>query len=145
VETARLTLHVGYGTFAEPDPADLAAGRLHAEWVHLPPATSQAVARTKAQGGRVIAVGTTSLWALEWKAGPGGVPQPGEGWCDLLIAPGHRFRAADGLITNFHLPRTTLLMLVAALAGRERVLAAYAEAMERGYRFYSYGDAMLVV
>jgi S-adenosylmethionine:tRNA ribosyltransferase-isomerase len=73
------------------------------------------------------------------------VPQAGEGWCDLLIAPGHRFRVADGLITNFHLPRTTLLMLVAALAGRERVLAAYAEAMKRGYRFYSYGDAMLVL
>jgi len=145
VEHTRLTLHVGYGTFAEPDPADLAAGRLHAEWVRLPAEASQAVARAKARGGRVIAVGTTSLRALEFKAGPGGVPQAGEGWCELLIAPGHQFRAADGLITNFHLPRTTLIMLVAALAGRERVLAAYAEAMELGYRFYSYGDAMLVV
>ncbi|MCF8032800.1 MAG: tRNA preQ1(34) S-adenosylmethionine ribosyltransferase-isomerase QueA [Desulfarculaceae bacterium] len=145
VEHTRLTLHVGYGTFAEPDPADLAAGRLHAEWVRVPPEASQAVAEAKARGGRVIAVGTTSLRALEFKAGPGGVPQAGEGWCDLFIAPGHRFRAADGILTNFHLPRTTLIMLVAALAGRERVLRAYASAIERGYRFYSYGDAMLVV
>ncbi|MCB2228383.1 MAG: tRNA preQ1(34) S-adenosylmethionine ribosyltransferase-isomerase QueA [Desulfarculaceae bacterium] len=145
IEHTRLTLHVGYGTFAEPDPADLAAGRLHAEWVRVPEEASQAVAAAKKRGGRVIAVGTTSLRALEFKAGPGGVPQAGEGWCELLIAPGHQFRAADGIITNFHLPRTTLLMLVAALAGRERLLAAYAEAMERGYRFYSYGDAMLVV
>jgi S-adenosylmethionine:tRNA ribosyltransferase-isomerase len=145
IDNTRLTLHVGYGTFAEPDPAELAAGRLHAEWVQVPQPASRAVARARRRGGRVIAVGTTSLRALEWKAGPGGVPQAGEGWCDLLIAPGHRFRVADGLITNFHLPRTTLLMLVAALAGRERVLAAYAEAMKRGYRFYSYGDAMLVL
>ncbi len=145
VATARLTLHVGYGTFAEPRPQDLAAGRLHAEWVDLPQQTSLAVARTRARGGRVIAVGTTSARALEWRAGPGGVPRPGAGWCDLLIAEGHRFRVVDGLMTNFHLPRTTLLMLVSALAGRQRVLAAYAEAIERGYRFYSYGDAMLII
>jgi S-adenosylmethionine:tRNA ribosyltransferase-isomerase len=145
VELARLTLHVGYGTFAEPSPADLAAGRLHAEWVDLPEATCQAVARAKAGGGRVVAVGTTSLRALEWRTGPGGVPRAGAGWCDILIAPGHRFQAVDGLITNFHLPRTTLLMLVAALAGRERVLEAYAEAVRRDYRFYSFGDAMLII
>ncbi|RJX34589.1 MAG: tRNA preQ1(34) S-adenosylmethionine ribosyltransferase-isomerase QueA [Desulfarculus sp.] len=145
VEMAALTLHVGYGTFAEPSAADLAAGRLHAEWVETAPALSQAVARTKARGGRVIAVGTTSLRALEWRVGPGGVPQPGQGWCDLLIAPGHEFRVTDGLLTNFHLPRTTLLMLVAALAGRERVLEAYAEAVTRRYRFYSFGDAMLII
>lgn len=140
-----LTLHVGYGTFAEPSPEDLAAGRLHAEWVELPEETSRAVARAKARGGRVIAVGTTSLRALEWRAGPGGVPQAGKGWCDLLIAPGHKFKVADGLLTNFHLPRTTLLMLVAALAGGQRVMAAYAEAIEREYRFYSFGDAMLIL
>ena len=145
VDHTYLTLHVGYGTFAEPDPAQLAAGRLHSEWVEISPQAAEAVARTKKRGGRVIAVGTTSLRSLEWRPGPGGVPQPGAGWCDLLIAPGHGFRVADGLITNFHLPRTTLLMLVAALAGRERVLAAYQEAMERGYRFYSYGDAMLII
>ncbi len=140
-----LTLHVGYGTFAEPSPQDLAAGRLHPEWVEMPAQTSRAVAETKAAGGRVIAVGTTSLRALEWRAGPGGVPQAGKGWCDLLIAPGHRFKAADGLLTNFHLPRTTLLMLVAALAGRGRVLEAYAEAVRQKYRFYSFGDAMLIL
>lgn len=144
VELARLTLHVGYGTFAEPRPEDLAAGRLHAEWVELSPATSQAVARAKARGGRVIAVGTTSLRALEWLAGPGGVPRAAQGWCDILIAPGHRFQVADGLLTNFHLPRTTLLMLVSALAGRGRILEAYAQAVARGYRFYSFGDAMLL-
>jgi S-adenosylmethionine:tRNA ribosyltransferase-isomerase len=145
VATASLTLHVGYGTFAEPSAADLLAGRLHAEWVEIPEAASRAVARTKARGGRVVAVGTTSLRALEWRPGPGGVPRPGSGWCDLLIAPGFGFQVADGLLTNFHLPRTTLLMLVAALGGPERVLAAYAEAVERGYRFYSFGDAMLLL
>jgi S-adenosylmethionine:tRNA ribosyltransferase-isomerase len=145
VEHTSLTLHVGYGTFAEPDPARLAAGRLHAEWVEISAATAEAVANAKRRGGRVIAVGTTSLRSLEWRPGPGGVPQPGVGWCELLISPGHRFRVADGLLTNFHLPRTTLLMLVAALAGRERVLAAYEQATQRGYRFYSYGDAMLIV
>ncbi len=145
VATARLTLHVGYGTFAEPSPLDLAAGRLHPEWVEISPALSEAVARTRARGGRVVAVGTTSLRALEWRVGPGGAPLAGRGWCDLLIRPGHRFRVADGLMTNFHLPRTTLLMLVSAMAGRQRVLGAYAEAVERGYRFYSYGDAMLII
>ncbi len=145
VETARLTLHVGYGTFAEPRPEDLAAGRLHAEWVKIPSETSQAVARTRARGGRVIAVGTTSARALEWRAGPGGVPRSGSGWCSLLIAEGHEFKAVDGLLTNFHLPCTTLLMLVSALAGRQRILAAYAEAVKQEYRFYSYGDAMLII
>jgi S-adenosylmethionine:tRNA ribosyltransferase-isomerase len=145
VETARVTLHVGYGTFAEPSLADLLAGRLHAEWVEISAEASQAVARTKARGGRVVAVGTTSLRALEWRPGPGGVPRPGAGWCDLLIAPGFGFQVADGLLTNFYLPRTTLLMLVAALGGAERVLAAYAEAVRRRYRFYSFGDAMLLL
>jgi S-adenosylmethionine:tRNA ribosyltransferase-isomerase len=145
VPSAGLTLHVGYGTFAEPDPAELAAGRLHAEWVEVPEETCRAVAAARRRGGRVIAVGTTSARALEWRAGPGGVPTPGSGWCELMIAPGHRFGVVDGLLTNFHLPRTTLLMMVSALAGRERVLAAYAEAVEKGYRFYSYGDAMLIL
>lgn len=145
VETASLTLHVGYGTFAEPAAEDLMAGRLHAEWVEVPEASARAVARARRRGGRVVAVGTTCARALEWRAGPGGSLRPGSGWCDLLIAEGHRFKVLDGLLTNFHLPRTTLLMLVAALAGRQRVLAAYAEAVERGYRFYSFGDAMLLM
>jgi S-adenosylmethionine:tRNA ribosyltransferase-isomerase len=113
--------------------------------VELPRETARAVEAARRRGGRVIAVGTTSARALEWRAGPGGALRPGAGWCELLIAPGHRFGVVDGLITNFHLPRTTLLMLVSALAGRERVLAAYAEAVEAGYRFYSYGDAMLLL
>jgi S-adenosylmethionine:tRNA ribosyltransferase-isomerase len=145
VKMASLTLHVGYGTFAEPSPAELMAGRLHAEWVKIPEATSQAVARAKARGGRVVAVGTTSLRALEWRPGLGGAPKPGTGWCELLVAPGFSFQVADGLLTNFHLPRTTLLMLVAAMGGPERVMAAYAEAVERRYRFYSFGDAMLLL
>ncbi len=145
VGVAKLTLHVGYGTFAEPAAADLAAGRLHPEWVRVPPEVSHAVAETKRRGGRVIAVGTTSMRALEWRAAAGRGVEPGEGWCDLLIQEGHRFRAADGMITNFHLPRTTLLMLVAALAGRDSVLRAYGEAVKRRYRFYSYGDAMLII
>lgn len=144
VGLARLTLHVGYGTFAEPDPADLAAGRLHAEWVEAPESAIAAVTAAKARGGRVVAVGTTSLRALEWAAAEGGL-SPRRGWCDILIGPGFAFQAADGLLTNFHLPRTTLLMLVAALAGRDRVLAAYAEAVLQGYRFYSFGDAMLIL
>lgn len=145
VETASLTLHVGYGTFAEPSPADLARGRLHAEWVVLDQRTCGAVAKAKENGGRVVPVGTTSMRALEWLAGPGGVPRPCKGWCDIMIAPGHEFKVADGLLTNFHLPRTTLLMLVAAMAGRQRVLDAYREAVDRKYRFYSYGDATLIL
>ncbi len=145
VERAHLTLHVGYGTFAEPAAEDLLAGRLHPEWVQVPDSLARAVARTRRRGGRVVAVGTTCARALEWRAGPGGTLRPGGGWCDLLITEGHRFKVLDGLLTNFHLPRTTLVMLVAALVGRRRVLDAYAEAVERGYRFYSFGDAMLAI
>ena len=144
VQTARVTLHVGYGTFAEPDPADLARGRLHAEWVEVGENTARMVRETRLAGKKVIAVGTTSLRALEWAAADGEI-KPRTGWCDILIAPGHGFAAITGLLTNFHLPRTTLLMLVAALAGRQRVLAAYAEAIKEKYRFYSYGDAMLIL
>jgi S-adenosylmethionine:tRNA ribosyltransferase-isomerase len=145
VRRAAITLHVGYGTFAEPAPEDLAAGRLHAEWVEIPEETAKAVAETKAAGGRVVAVGTTSTRALEWRAQGNGALSPGQGWCDLLIHEGRPFKVVDGLLTNFHLPRTTLLMLVAALAGRERVLAAYEQAVRQKYRFYSYGDAMLLL
>ena len=144
VQTARVTLHVGYGTFAEPDPDELARGRLHSEWVEVNEKTALAVQKARRSGQRVVAVGTTSLRALEWAAQSGEIC-PRTGWCDILIAPGHEFGAIDGLLTNFHLPRTTLLMLVSALAGRERVLASYAEAIETKYRFYSYGDAMLIL
>ncbi len=145
VNTARLTLHVGYGTFAEPSADDLARGKLHAEWVEVPDETARAINDTRAKGGRVIAVGTTSVRSLEWAAADNGIVQAKKGWCDILIAEGHSFKAIDGLMTNFHLPRTTLLMLVAAIAGRERILDAYRLAVREGFRFYSFGDAMLLV
>jgi S-adenosylmethionine:tRNA ribosyltransferase-isomerase len=117
---------------------------MHAEPVEIPPATAGAVNRARAAGRRVIAVGTTAARALEWAAGADGRVRSGAGEADLFIRPGHRFRAIDGLLTNFHLPRSTLLVLVAALCGRETVLAAYRHAVTARYRFYSYGDAMLV-
>jgi len=145
VAVRALTLEVGLGTFRPVTAETLEEHHLHAERYHLPGETAEAVSATRAAGGRVVAVGTTVARVLEHVARRDGVPKPGTGWCDLFIRPGHPFRAIDGLVTNFHLPRSTLLVLVAALAGRERVLEAYAEAIRRGYRFYSYGDAMLVI
>jgi S-adenosylmethionine:tRNA ribosyltransferase-isomerase len=144
VRTASITLYVGPGTFLPVRGEDVAGHRMHAERYEIPEATTAAIARTRADGGRVIAVGTTSLRALEASAADGAV-RPGPGCTDIFIVPGYRFRAIDGLVTNFHLPRSTLVMLVSALAGRERLLAAYAHAVAAGYRFYSYGDAMLVL
>lgn len=145
VETARVTLHVGLGTF-KPITAELVhEHRMDEERYHLPQATVEAVARTRARGGAVVAVGTTVVRTLEGVAAAhGGRLVAGDGRTNLFIYPGHRFQVVDRLLTNFHLPRSTLLMLVCALAGRERVLAAYEEAVAEGYRFYSYGDAMLV-
>jgi len=143
VERAALTLHVGPGTFLPVRAAELEAHRMHAERYRVPPETAAAVERARREGRRVVAVGTTVVRALEGAWGPGGLA-PGEGLTSLFIRPGYRFRAVDALVTNFHLPRSTLLVLVAALAGRERVLGAYAEAVRAGYRFYSYGDAMLI-
>lgn len=145
VECAEVVLHVGPGTFRPLRPEDLAAGRLHAERFELPEATAAAVARARARGGRVVAVGTTTTRVLEARArGEGGVA-PGAGETDLFLRPGARFAVVDALLTNFHLPRSSLLLLAAAFAGRERLLAAYAEAVRLGYRFYSYGDAMLIL
>jgi len=145
VERAELVLHVGAGTFRPLRPADLAAGRLHAERFELPEATAEAIARTRARGGRVIAVGTTTTRVLEARAQARGGVTPGAGETDLFLRPGARFAVVDALLTNFHLPRSSLLLLAAAFAGRERLLAAYAEAVRLGYRFYSYGDAMLIL
>jgi S-adenosylmethionine:tRNA ribosyltransferase-isomerase len=117
---------------------------MHAEWYELRDQTAAAINAAKAAGRRVIAVGTTSVRTLEASAGPDGRVAAGSGTCDLFIYPGYRFKAVDALITNFHLPESTLLMLVSALAGRERILAAYREAVAREYRFFSYGDAMLI-
>jgi len=145
VDVASVTLHVGPGTFRPVQGDDLDAHRMHAEAYTIPDATAAAVARAHAAGRRVVAVGTTVVRALEAAAeGPGRV-RAGAGETDLFLRPGHPFRAVSGLVTNFHLPRSTLLVLVSAFAGREPVLAAYAHAIRSGYRFYSYGDAMLVV
>jgi S-adenosylmethionine:tRNA ribosyltransferase-isomerase len=119
--------------------------RIEPEPFSIPAETAEAIGRTRAAGGRVVAVGTTTVRALETAADSAGSVTPGAGESGLVILPGHRFRVVDVLLTNFHLPRSSLLLLVAAFAGRERVLSAYAEAVRAGYRFYSYGDAMLVV
>jgi len=147
IEIASVILHVGVGTFRPLRHRDLEAKRLHRERYVLPRETEDAIARTRARGGRVVAVGTTTTRVLETRASeraPGCVCA-GEGETDLFLAPGDRFRVVDVLLTNFHLPRSSLLLLVCAFAGRERVLAAYARAIDAGYRFYSYGDAMLVL
>jgi S-adenosylmethionine:tRNA ribosyltransferase-isomerase len=147
IETAFLTLHVGPATFRPVHAEDAREHPMHAEYYRLTQGAAAQLSRARREGRRVIAVGTTSVRVLE-QVGSGlrgtDVP-PSEGWTRLLILPGHRFRVLDGLITNFHLPRSTLLMLVSALAGREQVLAAYREAIAQRYRFYSIGDAMLIL
>ncbi|MDE2249856.1 MAG: tRNA preQ1(34) S-adenosylmethionine ribosyltransferase-isomerase QueA [Gammaproteobacteria bacterium] len=141
---AELTLHVGAGTFHPVRSESLEEHRMHAEWYEVPAATASAIAAVRAAGGRVVAVGTTVARALEAAAAAGGSMGAGHGETRLFITPGYRFLAIDGLVTNFHLPKSTLLMLVAAFAGREAVLAAYRHAIAHRYRFFSYGDAMLV-
>ncbi len=141
---ALVTLHVGAGTFHPVRTEELDDHRMHAEWYQVSAATAGAIAAARAAGGRVIAVGTTVARTLESAAAAGGAVCAGQGETRLFIRPGFRFRAVDGLVTNFHLPASTLLMLVAAFAGREAVLAAYRHAIEQRYRFFSYGDAMLI-
>jgi len=143
IERAHLTLHVGPGTFLPITVDDPAQHRMHAERFNLPESTARAVERCRARGGRVVAVGTTTVRVLESCADAEGRLTAGEGETSIFLTPGYRFRAVDALLTNFHLPGSTLLLLVAALAGRRRVLDLYTEAVERGYRFYSYGDATL--
>ena len=143
IARATVTLHVGPGTFLPVRAETLAGHRLHPERYHLPEETARAVAACRERGGRVVAVGTTSVRTLE-SAFAGSGLHPGWGQTDLFIHPGYRFRVTEGLVTNFHLPRSSLLMLVCALGGRERVLGAYREAVALGYRFYSYGDAMVI-
>jgi S-adenosylmethionine:tRNA ribosyltransferase-isomerase len=140
-----LTLHVGIGTFLPVKQEEVEKHRLEPESFRVSPETAGAVHEVRASGQRVIAVGTTVTRALESCVDENGTIQPKEGETGLLILPGHRFRAVDGLITNFHLPRSTLLMLVSAFAGREFILAAYEQAIRKNYRFYSYGDAMLIL
>ena len=141
---AFLTLHVGAGTFLPVKALDTGQHRMHAERFELGSQTVAAIARTRAEGGRVVAVGTTVLRTLETVAAEAGGLRPTAGETRLFITPGYRFRVVDRLLTNFHLPRSTLFMLVAAFAGLERIRAAYAHAVARRYRFYSYGDACLL-
>ncbi len=144
IDRAFVTLHVGLGTFQPVQEEDYRKHVMHQEWGELPAATVEAVARCRARGGRVVAVGTTSVRVLETAAAAGEL-RPWSGETDLYIYPPYRFRAVDALITNFHLPRSTLLLLVGAFAGVDLLRRAYMTAIEAGYRFYSYGDAMLIV
>jgi S-adenosylmethionine:tRNA ribosyltransferase-isomerase len=140
-----LVLHVGPGTFRPVEVDQVEDHKVDAERFDVPPETADAIASTRRAGHRVVVVGTTTTRVLECAAGPDGRVRAGAGETDLVIVPGFGFRAVDALVTNFHLPRSSLLLLVSAFAGRERTLAAYAEAIREGYRFYSYGDAMLVL
>ena len=144
VRRTTITLHVGAGTFLPVKVDDTDDHKMHTEWFDIPESAARAIAETRAAGGRVVAIGTTSLRTLEAAARADGSVPAGSAETALFITPGYRFKAADLLMTNFHLPRSTLLMLVSAFAGRERMLDAYAHAIAEGYRFYSYGDASLL-
>jgi S-adenosylmethionine:tRNA ribosyltransferase-isomerase len=140
-----LTLHVGAGTFLPVKADDTSGHRMHAEWGRIDAETAARLNAVRASGGRLIAVGTTSLRLIESAADDDGIIHPFEGDTAIFITPGYRFKAVDGLITNFHLPRSTLFMLVSALMGLDVMKAAYAYAIAGGYRFYSYGDASLLL
>ena len=146
VQTVFVTLHVGWGTFRPVKDDDITEHKMHAEYYELSQEAVDAICRAKAEGRRVISVGTTAVRLLEHAASLSGdrLPQAGSGWADIFITPGHRFKVVDALITNFHLPRSTLLMLVSAFSSRDIMLSAYAEAVAREYRFYSFGDAMFI-
>ena len=144
VKLCYVTLHVGLGTFRTVKEENITDHEMHAEYCMIPKETADAVNETKKRGGRVICVGTTSCRTLESWAQEDGTLKASAGWTNIFIYPGYRFKVLDGLVTNFHLPESTLIMLVSALAGREHVLAAYAEAVRERYRFFSFGDAMFI-
>ena len=147
IEKTFVTLHVGVGTFRPVEVADVTAHKMHGEWVEVPAATVEKIRETKARGGRIIAVGTTAVRALEGAAAASGdfSLQPFCGPTNLFIYPGYKWRVVEGMITNFHLPRSTLMMMISAMIGRPRLLDLYREAIEQQYRFYSFGDAMLIL
>ncbi len=145
VQTAFVTLHVGLGTFRPVKAENILEHHMHSELCMLSSETAEILNRTRASGGRIICVGTTSCRTLESLAGEDGHFEAGSKWTDIFIYPGYQFKTMDGLITNFHLPESTLVMLVSAFAGREYVLAAYEEAVKERYRFFSFGDAMLIL
>ncbi|HHX77385.1 MAG TPA: tRNA preQ1(34) S-adenosylmethionine ribosyltransferase-isomerase QueA [Firmicutes bacterium] len=140
-----ITLHIGLGTFRPVSVDNIHDHKMHAEYFSLSAAAAGTINEGKKRGGRVIAVGTTACRVLETQSVAGGIIAGGSGWTDLFIYPGYEFKMVDALLTNFHLPKSTLVMLVSAFAGRERVLAAYQEAVREKYRFYSFGDAMLII
>ncbi|MED9882935.1 tRNA preQ1(34) S-adenosylmethionine ribosyltransferase-isomerase QueA [Blautia sp.] len=144
VNIAHVTLHVGLGTFRPVKVDDVEQHHMHSEFYMVEEDQAELINRTKKQGGRVIAVGTTSCRTLESASDEDGVIHAGSGWTEIFIYPGYRFKMIDGLITNFHLPESTLMMLVSALAGKERIMAAYEEAVQEKYRFFSFGDAMFI-
>ena len=145
VNLCYVTLHVGLGTFRPVKAEDITDHEMHSEYCMIPAETARIINQTKQNGGRVICVGTTSCRTIESWAAEDGTLQETAGWTNIFIYPGYRFKVLDGLITNFHLPESTLIMLVSALAGREHVLHAYAKAVEEKYRFFSFGDAMLIL
>jgi S-adenosylmethionine:tRNA ribosyltransferase-isomerase len=145
VDIAEIVLHVGYGTFAPVRVHNIREHAIHTERVEIAPETADAIHRTQTRGGRIWAVGTTTVRAIEFATDAAGRVRPGSWDCNLFIYPGYQFRTVENLITNFHLPKSSLLFLVSALAGRERILAAYQEAVATGYRFFSYGDAMAII
>ena len=144
VKIAHVTLHVGLGTFRPVKVDDVEKHHMHSEFYIVEEDQAKLINDTKKNGGRVISVGTTSCRTLESAAGEDGIVKAGSGWTEIFIYPGYKFKAIDGLITNFHLPESTLLMLVSALAGKEHIMAAYEEAVKERYRFFSFGDAMMI-
>jgi S-adenosylmethionine:tRNA ribosyltransferase-isomerase len=145
VRATRITLHIGIGTFAPVKAREIEDHSMEAEWIEISEETAREIEDTKARGGRVIAVGTTTTRALESFCNEGGGVRSGKGMSSLFIYPPYRFRVIDGLVTNFHLPKSTLIMLVSAFAGKDLLMKAYQEAIRQKYRFYSYGDAMLIL
>ena len=145
IKIVEITLHVGYGTFLPVRIPDIRKHKMHSEWYHITEKSADIINQAKANGCRIVAVGTTSVRTLEYASDKNGIISHGSGRCDLFIYPGYRFKIVDSMITNFHLPESTLLMLISAFAGRKRVLEAYKEALNNDYRFYSYGDAMYII
>ncbi len=145
VELCGLTLHVGLGTFLPVRVDDIREHKMHEELYHVPAATAETVNRAHADGRRVVALGTTSARTLETATTDDGILHAGPGSSEIFIYPGYRFKSVDALVTNFHLPKSTLLMLVSAFAGREFILSAYRQAVEKRFRFFSYGDCMMIV
>lgn len=145
VSIAEVTLHVGLGTFRPVKVDDVLDHHMHSEFFQISEEAAELINMTRKNGGRIISVGTTSTRTLESAAEMDGTLHAKSGWTDIFIYPGYQFKVIDGLITNFHLPESTLVMLVSALAGREHVMAAYEEAVKERYRFFSFGDAMLII